>query len=76
MWRSLRITGPVTEWSKTSCLAMNRIQAPRPLPVEGQARECEIEIAGVVDRQHRAASGRQVLVPVMVKRRPWTRQRR
>ena len=24
MWRSLRITGPMTLWSNTSCLAMNR----------------------------------------------------
>ena len=59
MWRSLRMIGPVTLLSNTSCLAMNRLAAV-PLEVGG-SRQREVEIAGVVDRDHGAAGDERVL---------------
>ena len=51
-----RIRGPLILWSKTSFLAMKRTS--RFLGRKAQAGEGEVEVAGVVDRDHATAGGR------------------
>ena len=55
------MSGPVSLLSKTSFFAMNRTLRPTMLLVGGQAGEREVEVAGVVDRDHGPAGDGQVL---------------
>ena len=59
MWRQARMIGPLTRWSNSSRLAMNRSAAADP--VDGQPAVDEVDVADVVERHQRAAGARQVL---------------